>query len=123
MRAASKQLGREVSQCNVIIDEKGVSTGLLSRMKLFGMFNDVMSNFYCEFLNKIVIVPAPWIFFKIYAAVKRFLDADTNSKIIVDAGVPLNKLALLLDVKNLPKEFGGEHENLLIPLHARKKGG
>jgi hypothetical protein len=119
MRTASKQLGREVSQCNVVIDEKGVSTGLLARMKLFGMFNDIMANHFCEFLNKIVIVRAPWIFFKIYAAVKRFLDADTQSKIIVDASVPLNKLALIMDVKKLPKEFGGENENLAIPLHAR----
>lgn len=122
MRKESRRRKREVSTAHAIIDERGVGAGIMSRMKLFGVMNEVASICYPEMLEKIFVVNAPRIFTTMFSLVKPFIDENTISKLVVHRGVPLKELAAVMDIETqLPVEYGGGNTEgvVKVPLHAR----
>eukprot|EP00698_Gefionella_okellyi_P010966 TRINITY_DN2875_c0_g1_i1.p2 TRINITY_DN2875_c0_g1~~TRINITY_DN2875_c0_g1_i1.p2 ORF type:complete len:335 (-),score=55.23 TRINITY_DN2875_c0_g1_i1:1163-2122(-) len=74
---------------------------------------DVLSalqNHYPERLGSCFIVNAPWVFSALWRILTAFMDSRTKEKVQFITGKPeakLEKLATVIDISNLEKDFGG----------------
>ncbi|KAH6634703.1 CRAL-TRIO domain-containing protein [Chaetomium sp. MPI-SDFR-AT-0129] len=64
---------------------------------------------YPETLDRIFIIGAPYFFSTVWGWIKRWFDPNTVSKIfILSAAEVLPTLEKFIDLKNIPKQYGGE---------------
>jgi hypothetical protein len=129
LRESSKRMGHEVSATVVVYDLSGMGFASRKIIPFTKIINSVASVHYPELVDAIVMVNAPGIFTQLWNAVKGFLDPVTRSKVMIFGTSKKEKekcetmLRALIDVKVLPKEYGGESSAVVpIPWHAAQKG-
>jgi len=107
---------------DVIVDLRGLTTGLVSRYSLLKLINGVISKHFPESLNKITIINAPFVFASLFKVIRTFMDPDTISKITIHYSLPKTFLRENFDTDFLPVEFGGDCEYVMpIPRDAPAK--
>ncbi len=110
MRAKTQELGHPVTQQVWVLDARNLSLKPSGDgPKLFRETTKMDSTYYPERLGYMLIVNAPWIFKPLWAMIKPWIDPNTVSKIrIFGYNDYQEELKKLIDVKDIPKEYGGE---------------
>ncbi|KAF2662437.1 CRAL/TRIO domain-containing protein [Lophiostoma macrostomum CBS 122681] len=71
----------------------------------------LLSTSYPEVIDRILIIGAPSWFPKVWSWVKGWVDPVTGDKIhFIPAGAELTQLGELIEVENIPKQYGGKFE-------------
>jgi len=77
--------------------------------QFFGDMASVGQNYYPERMGKMIVVNAPRAFPMAWNFIKGFLDVNTQNKIeVLPFAQAKARLAELIDLKYLPKQYGGE---------------
>jgi len=113
--AASLLAGKYIGKGVYIMDLKGfaLSKHFTSETRAFiQSFIKMASDNYPETIYKTYIVNAPFIFRTVWAFVSKFLDERQISKFSIMGGHKeyFPKLLEVMDIKNIPKQYGGEDE-------------
>jgi len=107
---------------HVILDVKGLTWGVFSRISLIRMLNRIFADHYPEIIRTIHIVHAGFVWEKLWKLISTFIDSDTRSKVQVFRGIPAEQFRAEWDPLQLPKEYGGDANVLVrVPLDAPKK--
>uniref|UniRef100_A0A7S3PJY2 CRAL-TRIO domain-containing protein n=1 Tax=Aplanochytrium stocchinoi TaxID=215587 RepID=A0A7S3PJY2_9STRA len=113
--------GQEFRGYVSVADCKGIGLGALTRLSLISFISDTAGYNYPEVVGKIVLVNTPWIFPKLFAAFKPFIDKDTLSKFQIHSDIPLEFFRNEFDLDKLPVEYGGNNEMTVpYPLDSKK---
>ena len=120
LRQESRARGYEIGCYNVVFDLKGGGgMASMSRLSIFKALNHVVATCYPEILAVIMIVNAPWLFAKIFAFVKQFMDPDTISKVFVVDAANVTKMLEAFGKDRVPTEYGGMSSDVVgVPIHA-----
>jgi hypothetical protein len=110
LREESIRRGYEISTQISIMDQAYSGMGVVRRMSLFKIMNNVAAEHYPELLGPIFLVNCPWIFASVFSIIKPMIDVDTASKLIVEHGIPKDILSDFLSVEDLPVEYGGNRD-------------
>lgn len=106
----SKQAGRPIDQCIVILDLKGASTTMLSK-RIYNLIQKICSvcqDYYPELLAKLYIVNSPMLFSNIWTVIKTYIDENTKKKIETIGSKFEAQLAEIIEPANLPDFLGGK---------------
>jgi len=108
----SHEEGRLVETGITILDLEGASvfTHLNGYARqFFGDMASVGQNYYPERMGKMFVVNAPRAFPMAWNFIKGFLDVNTQNKIeVLPFAQTKAKMAEMIDLKYLPKQYGGE---------------
>ena len=110
MRAKEAELGKPVTQQVWVLDVRNISLKPSGEgPKIFRETIKLDSTYYPERLGSMVIINAPFLFKALWAMVRPWLDPNTVAKIrIFGYSDYQEELKKMIDVKDIPKEYGGE---------------
>lgn len=116
----SKRFKREISTYVSVADASGISLiGVAGRVDFIKSMSGNAADHFPETLGRTLIIQCPWLFPKIFAVVRPFLDKDTLSKFVLCSTIPVEEFEKLLPKKDWPKAYGGDGPVMKIPLSAR----
>jgi len=120
-RSQSKKLKKPIYQITVIVDAQGLSFGHRHYKPFFTASSSIDKQNYPEFLSSVTVINAPWVLPTIYGLVSHLIDPNTRNKVTFfqdDYGDTLRKK---IDMKEIPKDFGGACEKELpVPIVSTK---
>lgn len=116
LREADRKFGKEPTGVHAIIDEKGLGMGFASRLKFVQFVNSVVGERFPESVDKVYIVNAPYVFAALFSLIKPALHKDLVAKISITSGVPRELLRERLDPGLLPAEYGGDNNEMTVPI-------
>jgi len=120
LREIYEETGKDIPGYIVLADWKGGGLGILSRIGMLKMFNSIAADNFPETLDKVYIFNVPVFISKLVNLGKSFVDPVTMSKMEFIPGTPKELFRELFEIEKLPKEYGGESEEVLgIPMDAR----
>ncbi|CAK7243451.1 MAG: hypothetical protein STHCBS139747_004974 [Sporothrix thermara] len=101
-----------ITQSTNIVDVSGVSLRQFWNLKAHMQAASTLATaHYPETLDRIFIIGAPMFFSTVWGWIKRWFDPVTVSKIfILGSHEVLPTLLTFIDIKNIPKQYGGELE-------------
>ncbi|KAK0722653.1 CRAL-TRIO domain-containing protein, partial [Lasiosphaeria miniovina] len=104
--------GAPITLSTNIVDVTGVSLRMFWNLKNhMQAASQLATAHYPETLDRIFIIGAPYFFSTVWGWIKRWFDPVTVSKIfILSASEVLPTLQSFIDIKNIPKQYGGELE-------------
>jgi hypothetical protein len=105
---ASKKFNTHVHKGIVVFDMKHVTVTLdMDSIWYIKQLLEVDQNFYPERLYKLFIINCPWYFPALYGIFKPFIDQRTRDKISVLGADFLPLMSEVIDLDNIPVEYGG----------------
>lgn len=108
-RRLQSELGVKDDQGIIVIqDVKGLAVTAKKCVELFKIYNAIAGDNYPELIRKVYVVNAPWVFARVFAVVKAFVDPNTIAKVEVSKGIPKKVFANVFNMEQLPQEYGGE---------------
>lgn len=105
----SEKVGRKINKIFCIIDLLGLSTSLMNKqiMDFVNKITNVCSNYYPGIMDSMIFVNTSLVFRSIWAPCKYLYEYETREKISLLGFDYKNELLKKIDIKNLPKFFGG----------------
>jgi hypothetical protein len=99
-----------ITMCNNVVDISGVGLKQFWNLKThMQSASQLATAHYPETLDRIFIIGAPVFFGTVWGWIKRWFDPITVSKIfILSANEVKPTLESFIDIKNIPKKYGGE---------------
>eukprot|EP00746_Dinoflagellata_sp_MGD_P102294 gnl/MRDRNA2_/MRDRNA2_41810_c0_seq1.p1 gnl/MRDRNA2_/MRDRNA2_41810_c0~~gnl/MRDRNA2_/MRDRNA2_41810_c0_seq1.p1 ORF type:complete len:426 (-),score=71.81 gnl/MRDRNA2_/MRDRNA2_41810_c0_seq1:341-1618(-) len=111
----STKFKRPVWRYTIISDAAGTNMSVLNHMQLLKYINDLSSDHYPEFINRVVVINAPSIFVIIWRVICTIMDPQTTEKFELYSDVPVARLLELIDRKHLPLHLGGDNRIPIRP--------
>ena len=109
---ACEYFGKNVTQEIVVANLKGmlVMPDMVA-VNAFIRFVQTDQANYPERLKSFFLINAPWYFTGIWALVTPFINEKTANKFHILGSDYMEELTKLIDISQIPKEWGGEREN------------
>ncbi|KAI8813687.1 CRAL-TRIO domain-containing protein [Cladochytrium replicatum] len=106
--ACTAKHGSHIEQCCTILDLKGVRLADFNSVrKIVQKVSQIAQDYYPETLGHMFIINAPTLFTTVWPIVKGMLDPNTVSKISILGSSYEKELQKMIDIENIPKQFGG----------------
>ncbi|CAM6085246.1 unnamed protein product [Calypogeia fissa] len=109
--ACSKAAGHYVGRVTVVLDVKEVSVLTFTNShvrKVLPKMARLFSNYYPEYLGRLIIINAPVAFKVLWEMLSPFVDEHTQKKIGIYKGDGREDLLKTIDADNLPEFLGGK---------------
>jgi len=99
-----------ITMCNNVVDISGVGLKQFWNLKThMQAASQLATAYYPETLDRIFIIGAPMFFNTVWGWIKRWFDPITVSKIFILSDHEVKPtLESFIDIKNIPKKYGGE---------------
>merc|ERR1711988_784110 len=99
-----------ITMCNNVVDISGVGLKQFWNLKThMQAASQLATAYYPETLDRIFIIGAPMFFNTVWGWIKRWFDPITASKIFILSDHEVKPtLESFIDIKNIPKKYGGE---------------
>jgi len=121
---ASENSGQDVTKSVIVFDMKHLTMNLdMDSIWYIKQVLAVDQAYYPERLYKLMIINSPWYFHALYGIFKPFIDPKTRNKIMILGADFLADMTKVIDITNIPEEYGGEMTDVAWNMKFKPESG
>jgi hypothetical protein len=121
---ATKKMGIPITNSVVVFDMTNVNMALnIHSIAYIKQILTIDQLYYPETLHKLFIINCPWYFTALYGLFKPFIDQRTKDKFTLLGSDFLSSLLEVIDISEIPEDFGGESADVCWDLQYQDSSG